>query len=463
MSSKSITKSVIWQLGGKFALQGIAFFTTPIFTRLLTPADYGYTALYMSWSSILGLILGLQTCGSFQNALLKYNKSEQNRYYSSIMTISLLSFVCCLAVAFLFNKFLSIVLSIRNDLVVLVICQSFASYVITFYVEKYNSLKQVEKSTLLSILQTVLCIVFSLLFVFIAKDNKAIAKIYGNAMPILAIGSGLIIFIYIKGKCFWNWTYNKFCLTLTLPLILHGIGHLVFAQSDRIMLQKIVGEKILGIYSVTYTLCSVLTIIYGALNSAWLPFYYDLKKENKNEEIRFHSKQYIKFFTLISIGFILLSYDVFKIMAPSSYNEGLKIIPFFVVSHFFNFLYLFPVNFEFFHEKTKLIPIGTLCAAGINIVANYLLIPILGIIGAALGTLIAHVLLFLFHHVMACFFVKKEYEYRNTIFMLPWTIILLIICVFLYFFDLSFVIRWGVAILLGIYMIFNIFRNRSFF
>lgn len=48
MASKSISKSIVWQLIGKFALQGISFFTAPIFTRLLTPDDYGYTALYHS-------------------------------------------------------------------------------------------------------------------------------------------------------------------------------------------------------------------------------------------------------------------------------------------------------------------------------------------------------------------------------------------------------------------------------
>ena len=71
MASKSISKSVMWQLAGKFALQGIAFFTVPIFTRILSPEDYGYTALYSSWSTILSLIIGMQTSGSIGNARIK--------------------------------------------------------------------------------------------------------------------------------------------------------------------------------------------------------------------------------------------------------------------------------------------------------------------------------------------------------------------------------------------------------
>ena len=92
MASKSISKSVIWQLAGKFALQGIAFITTPIFTRLLSTEDYGYAALYTSWLSVITLITGLCVYGSIANARIKYGEEKLDGYLSSIMTISLLSF-----------------------------------------------------------------------------------------------------------------------------------------------------------------------------------------------------------------------------------------------------------------------------------------------------------------------------------------------------------------------------------
>lgn len=81
MVSKSISKSVIWLLTGKFLLQGIFFFTTPIFTRILTPADYGYTTLYASWLSIFSLIEGLQVQGSIGNARIKYGEENLSQYF----------------------------------------------------------------------------------------------------------------------------------------------------------------------------------------------------------------------------------------------------------------------------------------------------------------------------------------------------------------------------------------------
>lgn len=464
MASKSISKSVVWQLAGKFALQGITFFTTPIFTRLLSPSDYGYTSLYMSWSVILGLIVGLQTCGSLQNALLKYSKEEQERYCSSVMSISFLSFLVCLIIALVFNNSLSTLLSLRKDLIILLVCQSFANYIVAFYVDKCNSLKQVEKSTFLSVVQTVFSILLSLFFVFVFKNDKAVAKIYGNAIPVVIVGFVILIIIYVKGKCFWNWSYNKFCFTLTFPLIFHGIGHLVFSQSDRIMLQKMMDSKTLGIYSVSFSLCSVLSIIYSALNSAWLPFYYDLKMENQREEILYHSKRYIKFFTVLTLGFMLLASDVFNIMAPVSYKEGLRVIPLFVCSHFFNFLYLFPINFEFYHEKTKLISMVTFSAAVINIVINWILIPSYGIFGAAVGTLCAHILLFIFHEIIARVMGKYDYEYRNPLlFIIPIIIVILFCNLFLIVPDISAWIRWLIACVLGIITLLDIIKKGSIF
>ena len=464
MSSKSISKSVIWQLGGKFALQGIAFFTTPIFTRLLTPADYGYTALYASWLAILSLIEGLQVAGSIGNARFEYGEEKLPEYLSCIMSVSALSFFIILAISIIFHNYLASIMGISPEMVILIVVQSFCAFVINFEVGRLDQLKKVEKSTLLSLCQTILIVILSLIFVVTTKGSKANAKIYGQAIPVILFGIVIFVLVYIRGKLIWNREYIKFCLALTLPLIVHGVGHLIFSHSDRIMLQKMHGGELLGVYSVAFNLCAVLSIIYGATNVAWVPFYLDFKKQNKTAEILAHSRRYLKFYTLISIGFILLSYDVYKIMAPVEYYDGMKIIPLFVLSNFFSFIYLFPVNFEFFKRKTKLIPLATFAAAVLNIFINWLLIPKYGILGAAIGTLIAHILLYVFHQIMALKIGKTEYEYRNIqIFVLP-AIIMLSVCSIFYFAPIvSIWIRWSIAVLVGVCILKDILKYRSIF
>ena len=462
MVNTSISRSVAWQLIGKFFLQGVAFFTTPIFTRLLTPSDYGYVALYNSWLSMVTLFIGLEVGGSIANARIRYQIENPFKYLSSILTISSISFFVFLFVGIFFKDVLSSILKLRQDLVILLIVHSYATFVISFLVIKYDAFKQVEKSAILSLLQSIVVVICSLLFVFYGKGHKAESRIYGQAIPTIVMSLIIVFFIYIKGKVFWNSEYNKFCLKLTLPLIAHSIGGVVFSQSDKVMLQYMADDTALGIYSVVYSLCSILTIIYSALNVAWVPFYYDYKNQQNTSQILIHSKRYIKFFTLLCIGFMLLSADVLKIIAPSSYWSGTSIIWILVLSIYFRFLYLFPANHEFYNCKNIIAPIGTVFAASVNIIANYILISKYGVSGAALGTLIANLCLFLFHSFMVKFFVKESFEYSWK-FYFPWCVCLLVFVHISPVISNFVIIRWILSFFLGVYIITDIIKHKSFF
>lgn len=463
MASKSVSKSVIWQLVGKFALQGIAFFTTPIFTRILTPEDYGYTALYGSWESILSLMIGLQTLKAIGNARIKYESEKMAGFLSSIMTISVISFGILFVASIIFNDFFASILGIRKDLVVLLTLHSFGLYIISFCVEKFDQHKQPEKSTLLSCSQSLIAIACSLLFVLSSKGDKAVAKIYGNAVPMIIYGCVLLVLIYAKGRKFWVSEYNSFCIKFSSPLIVHAVASLIFSQSDRIMLNKMQGGESLGIYSVAFNLSNVITIIMVALCTSWTPFYYDYKKNNDNASVVAHGKRLIKLYTIVALGFILLSYDVFKLMAPVTYWNGMKLLPFFVVANYFHFMYGLPANCEFFSARTKLIPVGTVGAAVINVFINWLLIPRYGIIGAAIGTVTAFVMLFIFHECMARFVVKTDYEWKNPLPMLIGILVVLFFCGGLCLVELHLIVRLGLAILLGVYAVWDILKHRSLF
>lgn len=81
VKEKSISNVLIWQLLGKFFLQGITFFTAPFFTRLLTPSDYGMVSIYSTWVGFFTIVIGLQTHGAIANAKIKYTEEEFNKFY----------------------------------------------------------------------------------------------------------------------------------------------------------------------------------------------------------------------------------------------------------------------------------------------------------------------------------------------------------------------------------------------
>ena len=77
-------------LFGNIFDKAIAFFTVPIFTRLLSTSDYGYTTTYQSWVSILTVVITLSLGNSIRSAVVDF-KDRKDEYLSSVFALGTLS------------------------------------------------------------------------------------------------------------------------------------------------------------------------------------------------------------------------------------------------------------------------------------------------------------------------------------------------------------------------------------
>lgn len=461
MAEKSISKVFIWQIVGKFALQGIAFLTVPFFTRMMSPTDYGQYAVYSSWLGIISLIIGLQTSGSIANAKVKYSELQYNEYLSSAITISFLSFLCVLFLGIIFREFLGSLLGFENYLIVIMIIQSFFNYAINYYLTVLIQEKESKKNALLSLTVSGSSTILAIIFIKNIDFTKYILKIFGYAIPEFTIGLVCFIILLYNGKVFIKKEYWSFCLRFSLPLILHGASLLIISQSDRIMLKYYCGEAFTGIYSVGYNLATIINVIMAAFNSTWIPFYYEYEKKNDYIQIKKKSMNYMFNFTIITLGFILCCPEVFKIIAPQDYWSGIQLLPIIAMAYFFNFLYTFPGNFEFFMEKTQYFSLATIIAAIINILGNFILIPKYNIVGAGISTLISYVFLLLIHDFFARVLIKDKKYIYSWMYYLQGMIPVMIVAV-LYYFTLNlWIIRWSFAIFLGLVLLYRIIKNKS--
>ena len=463
MKNKSITTVFLWQLLGKFAIQGISFLTVPMFTRIMTPTDYGLYAVYSSWLSFLSLFIGLQTSASIANAKIKYSFSDYKEYLSSVLSISFFSFLFIFIIAFVFRKKIGTTLGFNEYLVVFMVLQSFFNYCFNFYLtilmQDKNSKQNALYASLVSLSGTLLALVFVINFSY----YKYVLKIFGYAIPIFISGLLSIFVIYKEGKKLFNRRYWSFCLTFSLPLIMHGAACIVLNQSDRIMLKTLQNESLTGIYSVAYNLALVINVIAIAANTAWIPFYYEYEKKDNYLQIREKFKNYLFNFTIITLGFTLCCPEVFKIIAPKGYWQGLQLLPIIALSYYFDFLYMFSVNFELYMEKVKYISSATIIAAVINIVGNYFLIPKYGIIGAGITTLYSYIFLLVFHDIVARFVIKeKEFFINITSYAKGFVPVSLMVCLYYFMLNLWYV-RWSLAVILGIILLIRIIKNRGFF
>lgn len=463
MGKRKENKIIILNMISTFILQGIAFVSTPIFTRILGARQFGIYALFNSWVLIVTCIMGCSLCSSIGTGLYTYKKNYlmfRNSLLLSSTLICLVQFLLC----YIFRKSIAKLLGFSTHIVVLIAICAFAHYIVNFAQLCFIYEKRAWSNFVLSISVAFLSVILSLVFISrMNSTNKYLGRIYGVTMVYTISAVISFLFLYLPKPAKINKDYLKYGLLVGFPIVFHSLSQQVLGQSDRVMMQFFgIGTDEIGIYSLFYTLSAVLATVLNALNNSWCPFYYDDVSEEKWNLLDKKCKNYIELFSVLGVGFLLLSREVSYLMADESYWSGMNIIPILTFAVYFTFMYQFPVNFEFFHKKTKIIAIGTVGAGILNIILNAIMIPKWGMYGAAIATAISYLALFFAHYYIVIHMKEHPYHLNIKIFI-PGLICMMIGALLFYVFASYWYVRWGLGIILGCFELYRIYKRKSIF
>lgn len=177
----------------------------------------------------------------------------------------------------------------------------------------------------------------------------------------------------------------KHALRFGMPLILHVIGGVIIGYSDKLFITNMVGIEANGVYSAAFQVGMVISLLQNSFNMAWVPWFYKRIKENtlaiKLKIVRFNYIYNLGLIVAVFIATWLAPY-AFKLLGQD-FSEGLEYFFWIALGFAFNGMYKMVCNYLFYIEKTFLISMVTLLTAGINMLLNYYLIQIYGVIGAA--------------------------------------------------------------------------------
>ncbi len=427
-------------------LQGLAFFSSPYFSRILGTANYGIVSVFNTWVTVITIVYFVRMNGAIVMGITEFGEEEQAGYQSSILFLSILIFM---GFSILTLGAVAMIDSSQLLFVVMMLVQGFGMFCVTFANSKFTYEFRADLNFYMSVGVSAATIVLSVVMIngYSAKDNYW-GRIYGVTIPYFFIGVVITSYILLKGKEAVNFTYWKFALPLAVPMVFHGISGIILSQSDRVMLQAMQNSSVAGIYSLAYTFSNVINVCWSALNNTWVPIYYTNTKNGNINRIKKQTKNYLELFSVLCIGFMMLTPEVYKIFASEEYRSCISIIPIFVVGFYFIFLYSFPVNYEIYHKKTKVIAVGSTASAVINVILNYALIGEWGAYGASIATLISYIVQFLFHYCAAKYVVKgTEYPFSIKS-MIPYIIIVSVISI-LSVIGIKWYIRWIIALIAG--------------
>ena len=459
----SSNKLILYNTLSTIILYAITFFSAPLFSRLLGTDNYGVVQVYNTWVSFFVVILGLYTRGTLSIAKVNFDDNEFVRYQSSVMCLSLTGFVIIFVLMMIFHQMIVSFFGLDLKYLIIMLFQSFGTYCVYFINTKFTYEMKAKYNLMISVSLALVNFGLSYLLIKVIGGEKLYTgRILGMAIPYTLAGIIVIVYVLKQGKTFFDKKYWKFCMPLCLPLIFHGISGIICASSDRIMIQKMIGLTAVGIYALAYNFANIMDSIWSALHNSWDPFFFEYVKNKQFEELQRRSVKYIRLFSCLSMGFILLTPEVFKIFASSEYWEGAIVIPVVVLSCYAIFVYAFAANYEFCFKRTDMVAIGSIIAGVANIILNFIFIKWLGYLGAAIATVLSNILLAFVHILFARQLVKDKWVYNVKMFI-PGITGLSIACILYYSFYSIWYIRWIVAMMVGLYMLWNIYKDKSIF
>lgn len=458
MKMNSYAKAGSYYLIGNLFNKGIAFLTIPIFTRILTTYDYGVINTYNAWVGIVSIVLGLALHMGIRSAFNDYLDKIED-YMSSTIFFSLISGSIFSLIIILIFKILDFNLGLNLPLLIMCLFHSLSSALISDY-DMYLMMKvYYRKRTLLMILPNLLSTISGIvLILFVYEDNKYLGKIVPNFIVYIIFALIIVFSMVNRSKPILQKGYIKHGLNISLPIVAHGLSLGILSQSDRIMLTSLVGEAETGVYSLIYNFSMIVTVISGSLEGIWVPWFTKKLKVRDIKSINLRVSGYIDVMTYATIGVILISPEILKIMAPSNYWYGIPSIPIIVLSGYIIFLYTIYVNVEHFHKKTKGIAANTIIAAITNIGLNFILIPKYGLFGATFATLASYIISLIMHYRSSK---KLEVDLFSIKLIIKPIILVILSCIIFYLFlDFS-ILRWLSGILLIILFINKLLKYKK--
>ena len=386
---------------GQLALNFLSVISAPIFVRLMTTSEYGMAAIYFTWVTILSNVIALRADGSIQNACTEFGERKLPEYVSSVASLALCSFAAFFILLLVIRDAASFLSGLQSDVVLLCAATSFAIACSNIRLSYLTVMRNASGNMVMSLVLSAAQIGCSIVLLLAFSGQGFAARIVGYSAPTIVMGIFFLAFFFSKGRLGFRWEYWNFCLCLSIPLIFNGIAYLLINQCDRLMINSMLGSASAGIYSFSYSCALPASVICNAMNSAWTPEFFSMMKDGKKDVILSRSRGYMTNVTLVSVAIMLVCPEVLVVLGTPDYYSGIPMLPTVVMAYYFQYLYTWPVNCEYFYKKTGWMAGATIVATIANIGLNLLLIPMIGVLGAALASLAAFVLLFVMHDLIA--------------------------------------------------------------
>lgn len=379
-----VTNSLVFTLAN-FGSKIITFLMVPLYTYVLTPDAYGTIDIVTTTSGLMIPIVFL----CISDAVMRYTMSSKflkKDILSNGIKIYLIGLIVSSIIIILFGNLFNI--GQYKFFLFLILASNGLLLILNQFLRSINKIKEFAIN---GTLYTLILVCSNILFLVVLKIG-----IYGYFISIILANLICIVYAALVSKA---WKYITFSpsnevlrtmLKYSLPLVPNSLMWWIMDASDKFIITFFLGVNANGIYAISKKLPTIIDTFHSIFNQAWQ---ISAIQENESKDtVEFTSNTYkvytILIFSVVSI-LLVFSRVVVKYLLSSSYLESWKYIPLLLLSVAFSSLSGFLSANFIANEKTGIIFKTTVYGAIINTILNFILIPIIGINGAALATMIS--------------------------------------------------------------------------
>ena len=382
-----------------FATSGINYLTTPIFTRLLSGAEYGTVAVYNSWYAIVRVFASMTLIFPGILNVGLYDHSENRwRYLSSMLGITSLCSVLLGILYALCPELFQRLLGLDGSLMVLMLFSCFALPATTMWTMKQRYEYRYKSTFFVSVGSAVLAQAVAVAAVMAARENLDHVRLWSAGLVNMAVGLCLFAQILRKGRVFVDLPLWKKTFLVALPLIPHYLGGELLSSMDKIMIDALVGKQEAGIYALAAILSAIGILLWRALSVMFNPFVNAKLGSREFTKIREAVKPLMLVVGVLCVIASLAAPEIIRILATEEYLAGIYVVPPVAAGIFIHAMYDTFAAVSFFHKKSTRIMTATLTAAAVNLVGNYVFIKSFGYIAAGYTTLLSNLVLTAMHY-----------------------------------------------------------------
>ncbi|HEX5041186.1 MAG TPA: oligosaccharide flippase family protein [Candidatus Limnocylindria bacterium] len=378
--------------------RGIGFLLLPLYTRVLSPDEYGQLAVVFTISAGVSTLLsfGLETAVFRTFILLQDTPEKRPAFVNSVGLLALTGPAVLAAITVLvFGDLLASWLSVSSLALGLGIAT--AAVTVSATALPFAILRAEERLRAylhLTAIQVVLNTTLTVVLV-VALGWGVVGWLLGSLIAItVTLVSGLLM-LHHRWTLKVERSYLLATLAFGLPLLPHAAAHWGLSMSDRIVLGASVAPADIGLYQLAYQFAIPVSTLGIAMTRGTAPLYaHAARSEADRRDLAAVVVHHVLIIALLGMTVSILGPVVIDLLMPPEFAGAGEFVPWLVLGSVLLGLYFVPMNMiSILAGNTRYVWIATVAAAGINITLNLLTVPRFGALAAAINTAVGYAVL----------------------------------------------------------------------